>query len=102
METATLNATAVDGVLGIIREILELQKEGTPDLDVEDMLRYATENPDKEVVDSIGAVSVLCVLYGAQTPESFIPAHLLTHKNLSTLEGLKKVVTELGHRKQQK
>jgi len=81
--------------LKVLREVLELQRESRPELDVEDMLAFAIANPATEIVDSLGAVSVVCVVYGAYTPENLIPQRLLTHENFSTLDGLRKVVREL-------
>ncbi len=69
-----------------------------PTLDVFEKMQYAAAHPDREVVDSLGAVSVACMLYGAYSPENLIPAHLLTHRNFTTLNGLRKVIAELNRR----
>ncbi len=61
-------------------------------------MTFAAANPDREIVDSLGAVSIVCVLYGAYTPKNLIPQRLLTHENFSTLNGLRKVVRELDKR----
>jgi len=76
--------------------VLHLTQESTPELDVNARMQAAIIDPDSEVVDSLGAVSVVCMLYGAYSPENLIPADLLTHRNLTTLNGLKKVVAELN------
>jgi hypothetical protein len=82
----------------VLRQVLDLEREGKPTLDVQERMQYAVANPDREVVDSLGAVSVVCMLYGAYSPEKLIPANLLTHRNLTTLNGLRKVITELSKR----
>jgi hypothetical protein len=84
--------------LAVLREVLELERESKPDLKVDEMLFFAVANPNTEIVDSLGAVSVVCVLYGAYTPKNLIPPHLLTHANLSTLDGLRRVIKELDTR----
>ena len=84
--------------LQVLREVLELQRESNPDLEVEDTMAYAIANPEAEVVDSLGAVSVVCVSFGTYTPENLIPQNLLTHRNFSTLNGLRSVVSELTKR----
>ena len=84
--------------LDVLREVLELERESRPELDVEDVVAFAIANPATEIVDSLGAVSIVCVLYGAYTPENLIPQGLLTHENFSTLDGLRKVVRELDRR----
>ena len=88
--------------LDVLREVLELQRESNPSLDVQEMLAHAVTHPDGEVVDSLGAVSVVCALYDAYSPDNLIPQRLLTHENFTTLSGLTKVVRELdrkaGHR----
>ena len=89
---------AVVAPLEVLRQVLDLEREGKPTLDVQERVRYAVANPDREVVDSLGAVSVVCILYGAYSPEKLIPANLLTHRNLTTLNGLKKLITELSKR----
>ena len=77
--------------LDVLHEVLELQRESNPSLDVQEMLAHAVTHPNAEVVDSLGAVSVVCALQ-----------RLLTHENFTTLSGLTKVVRELdrkaGHR----
>src|SRR5208337_3698639 len=78
--------------LAVLREVLELERESRPDLKVDEMLFFAVANPNTEIVDSLGAVSVVCVLYGAYTPKNLIPPHLLTHANFSTLDGLRRVI----------
>jgi hypothetical protein len=88
--------------LEVLREVLELERESKPTLDVGEVLIFAVAHPDREIVDSFGAVSVVCVLYGAYTPENLIPHHLLTHANLSTLDGLRKVIGELDKRQTKK
>jgi|SRR5208282_3713410 len=85
--------------LEVLREVLELTRESRPELDVEGTLAFAVANPTTEVVDSLGAVSIVCVLFGAYKPDSLIPQDLLTHENFSTLHGLRKVVTELERRR---
>ena len=80
----------------VLRQVLHLTQESTPELDVNARMQAAIIDPDSEVVDSLGAVSVVCMLYGAYSPENLIPADLLTHRNLTTLNGLKKVVAELN------
>ncbi len=82
----------------VMREVLELERESRPALDVDEMMKFAIANPKTEIVDSLGAVSIVCVLYGAYTPQNLIPQRLLTHENFSTLEGLRKVVRELNRR----
>jgi hypothetical protein len=82
----------------LLREVLELQSEGNPDLNVEDTMAYAIANPDGEVVDSLGAVSVVCAFFGTYTPTNLIPQELLTHRNFSTLNGLRAVLIELEKR----
>ena len=84
--------------LAVLREVLELERESKPDLNVDEMLLFAVANPYTEIVDSLGAVSVVCVLYGAYTPKNLIPPHLLTHANFSTLDGLRRVIKELDKR----
>lgn len=84
--------------LEVLREVLELAREGRPELDVEEIRAFAIANPTTEVVDSLGAVSIVCVLFGAYEPEHLIPPNLLTHENFSTLNGLRKVVRELEKR----
>jgi hypothetical protein len=84
--------------LEVLREVLKLERESKPELDVEDMMAFAIANPATEIVDSLGAVSVVCELYGAYSPENLIPQRLLTHENFSTLDGLRKVVGELDGR----
>jgi len=91
---AAAPATGVEAV-DVLREVLQLQRESTPEIDVDDVLRYAVANPDKEVVDSLGAVSVVCLLYDAYSPDKLIPRRLLNHANFATLAGLRRVVTEL-------
>src|SRR5208283_5745534 len=98
IKTLPQPAPKIDPV-GVLREALELVREGTPELDVEGMLAFAVANPTTEVVDSLGAVSIVCVLFGAYKPENLIPRDLLTHENFSTLQGLRKVVTELERRR---
>ena len=88
--------------LAILREVLELQRESNPTVDVEESLAFAMAKPDSEVVDSIGAVSIVCVTYGAYTPENLIPHQLLTHENFSTLSGLRRVLKELDKRQSKK
>jgi|SRR5208282_1650899 len=85
--------------IDVLREVLELDRESRPELDVEGMLAFAVANPNTEVVDSLGAVSIVCVLFGAYKPDNLIPQDLLTHENFSTLGGLRKVVTELTRRR---
>jgi hypothetical protein len=87
--------------LQVLRQVLELERECRPTLDIDQSIQQAVANPDQEIVDSIGAVSVVCVLYGGYSPDQLIPSHLLTHQNFSTLKGLKKVIKELngGRRK---
>lgn len=80
----------------ILRQVLDLTREGIPTLDVDERMQYAIAHPNSEVVDSLGAVSVVCMLYGAYSPENLIPAHLLTHRNFTTLDGLRRVITELN------
>jgi hypothetical protein len=82
----------------VLLQVLQLTQESMPGLDVDAQMRDAIAHPDTEVVDSLGAVSIVCMLYGAYSPENLIPAHLLTHRNLTTLNGLKKVITELNKR----
>ena len=82
----------------VLRQVLRLTQESVPELDVDARMQAALAYPDSEVVDSLGAVSVVCMLYGAYSPQNLIPAHLLTHRNLTTLNGLKKVVSELDKR----
>jgi hypothetical protein len=84
--------------LAVLREVLELERESKPDLNVDEALVFAVANPNTEIVDSLGAVSVVCVLYGAYTPKNLIPPHLLTHANFSTLDGLRRVIKELEKR----
>jgi hypothetical protein len=84
--------------LAVLQEVLELERESKPDLNVDEMLFFAMANPNTEIVDSLGAVSVVCVLYGAYTPKNLIPPHLLTHANFSTLDGLRRVIKELDKR----
>ena len=79
----------------VLREVLELQRESDPGLNIDAQLAFAEANPAQEVVDSLGAVSVVCALFRADTPETLIPQHLLTHANFSTLLGLQKVIHEL-------
>jgi hypothetical protein len=107
MKTAQISKTPVEDArqvvrrtdpLAVLQEVLELERESKPDLKVDEMLLFAVANPKTEVVDSLGAVSVVCVLYGAYTPENLIPPHLLTHANFSTLDGLRRVTNELDKR----
>ena len=84
--------------LAVLREVLQLERESKPDLNVDEVLFFAVANPNTEIVDSLGAVSVVCVLYGAYTPKNLIPPHLLTHANFSTLVGLRRVIKELDKR----
>ena len=91
-------ATPTVNPLQVLRDVLELERESRPELDVEDMMAFAIKNPATEIVDSLGAVSIVCVLYGAYTPKNLIPQRLLTHANFSTLDGLRKVVGELDRR----
>lgn len=91
---ATGVATKVDP-LTVLREVLELEQESNPTLDIEKTITFAIANPEAEVVDSLGAVQVVCVLFGAYYPDSLIPQRLLTHKNFSTLSGLTRVISEL-------
>jgi hypothetical protein len=88
--------------LEVLREVLELQRESFPTLNVEQALAFAIKNPTSEVVDSLGAVSVVCAAYGAYDPDTLIPDHLLTHENFSTLNGLKRVLKELDKRQAKK
>lgn len=90
--------TSVVQPLEVLRQVLDLEREGKPSLDVQERMQYAVAHPDREVVDSLGAVSVVCMLYGAYSPEKLIPAHLLTHRNFTTLDGLERVITELSKR----
>jgi len=85
--------------LEVLRQVLDLEREIRPALDVQERLQYAITHPDREVVDSLGAVSVVCMLYGAYSPENLIPANLLTHRNFTTLDGLKKVIAELSRKR---
>ncbi len=96
-EVATIETGGISNhdPVAILRETLELQRESTPSLDVEELLEFAVANPNTEVVDSLGAVSVVCATYGAYTPDNLIPQRLLTHENFSTLSGLKRVIKEL-------
>jgi hypothetical protein len=80
----------------VLRQVFQLMQESTPELDIDARMRAALANPESEVVDSLGAVSVVCMLYGAYSPENLIPADLLTHRNLTTLNGLKNLVAELN------
>ena len=82
----------------ILRRVLELTRESVRTLDVDERMQYALAHPDREVVDSLGAVSVVCMVYEAYSPENLIPANLLTHRNLTTLDGLTKVIAELNKR----
>ena len=82
--------------LQVLRQVLELERECRPTLDIDQSIQQAVANPDQEIVDSIGAVSVVCLLYGGYSPDQLIPSHLLTHQNFSTLNGLKKVIQELN------
>ena len=82
--------------MDVLRQVLDLEKEGKPTLDVAGKIQYALAHPDREVIDSLGAVSVVCMLYGAYSPDTLIPAKLLTHRNFSTLNGLKKVIEALN------
>jgi hypothetical protein len=84
--------------LDVLRDVLELERESKPDLNIDEMMAYAEANPDREIVDSLGAVSVVCAVYHAYTPKDLIPQHLLTHDNLSTLDGLRRVIGELDKR----
>jgi len=97
VKTAPEAAPTVDP-LQVLREVLELERESRPTLDVKEMMAFAIANPDREIVDSLGAVSIVCVLYGAYTPDNLIPQILLTHENFSTLDGLRKVLRELDKR----
>ena len=104
METTTKTAPPTVPSLDplrVLREVLDLARESRPELDVESTVAFAITNPATEIVDSIGAVSVVCMLYGAYTPENLIPQRLLTHENFSTLDGLRKVVIELNRRQRQ-
>ncbi len=84
--------------LAVLKEVLEVERESKPNLNVDGMISYALANPESEIVDSLGAVSVVCVLYGAYTADKLIPQHLLTHHNFTTLQGLRKVLNELDKR----
>lgn len=84
--------------LEVLREVLDLARESRPELDVEGTMTFAVANPTAEVVDSLGAVTIVCVLFGAYEPGCLIPPNLLTHENFSTLNGLRKVVRELEKR----
>lgn len=97
IKSAPQAAPAVDPV-EVLREVLNLERESSPALDVDETINFAIANPEREIVDSLGAVSVICVLYGAYTPKNLIPQRLLTHENFSTLDGLRKVVRELDKR----
>ena len=83
----------------VLRQVLALTCESDPTVDFNARLEAAIAHPDSEVVDSLGAVSVVCMLYDAYSPENLIPANLLTHRNFTTLGGLRKVVAELNKRK---
>ena len=96
-KTAPPAAPTLDPIR-VLREVLELERESRPELDVEATMTFATTNPATEIVDSLGAVSVVCMLHGAYTPKNLIPQRLLTHENFSTLDGLRKVVIELNRR----
>ena len=87
-------AISVDPVQ-VLREVLELQRESEPTLDVDAEIAFALANPTADIVDSLGAVSVVCAMFGADTPETFIPRDLLTHRNFSTLSGLQRVIREM-------
>jgi len=84
--------------LEVLRQVLVLERESRPALDVQERLQYAIAYPDREIVDSLGAASVVCMLYGAYSPEKLIPSKLLTHQNFTTLAGLEKVIAELNKR----
>lgn len=84
--------------LDILREALEVARESKPELNVDELIQFAIANPETEIVDSLGAVSIVCGQFGCYDPENLIPQRLLTHKNLSTLHGLTKVVEELNRR----
>lgn len=84
--------------IDVLRQVLDLEKESKPTLDVDGRIQYAVTHPDREVVDSLGAVSVVSMLYGAYSPETLIPAKLLTHRNFSTLRGLERVIDALDKR----
>lgn len=94
----TVEVTLKNNPIAILREILEVQRESYPTLDVDAALAFAIKNPDNEVVDSLGAVSVACITYGAYSPDNLIPNDLLTHENFSTLNGLRRVIKELDKR----
>jgi hypothetical protein len=79
----------------VLQEVLELQRESDPGLDIDAQIAFALSNPSVEVVDSLGAVAVICALFGAYKPETLIPKHLLTHSNFSTFHGLQEVIHEL-------
>lgn len=87
-------AKSVDGVQ-VLREVLELQKESDRTLDIDAEIAFGLANPSVEIVDSLGAVSVVCAMFGADTPKTLIPQHLLTHKNFSTFSGLQRVILEM-------
>lgn len=99
--TETPEVTPSVDAFEILREILELQRESDPSLNVEEVLAYAIAHPESEVVDSLGAVTITCMQYGAYSPDNLIPSHLLTHDNFSTLNGLRKVISELEKRARQ-
>jgi hypothetical protein len=87
-------ANSVDAVQ-VLREVLELQKESEPTIDIDAEIAFALANPAVDIVDSLGAVSVVCAMFGADTPATLIPRHLLTHWNFSTLSGLQRVIREM-------
>jgi hypothetical protein len=93
-QTAASVANSVDAVQ-VLREVLELQRESEPTLDVNAEIAFALANPAVDIVDSLGAVSVVCAMFGADTPETLIPCQLLTHRNFSTLSGLQRVIREM-------
>lgn len=92
-------SSGVVDAVEVLRQVLALTCESDPTLDVKARLDAAIAHPDSEVVDSLGAVSVVCMLYDAYSPENLIPANLLTHRNFTTLGGLRKVIAELNKRK---
>lgn len=96
---ATSIANPADAVQ-VLREVLELQKESDPTLDIDAEIVFALANPTADIVDSLGAVSVVCAIFGADRPETLIPNHLLTHRNFSTLSGLQQVIREMGRIRQ--
>jgi acyl carrier protein len=87
---------AVSRALELMREALENQKLCDPSLDVDEILVFAQDHPDRSVVDSFASVEILSSLDGVFG--TVLPKEILNHKSLTTLDGLTKSIQVLEAR----